>query len=311
MEKHHQIAWDCLTELEQQCLYINLGQGLSTWKAGEILKVTHYKYLELKARAEKLFKLFSDYFEIHPNLIRPDSFLDMRFQDYLYGSIMKRLPKDEALFYAGDSSWLLKPIRREHIIKNMQRLKGSSTKNEWDRDLFALILEFDRWNNFRILPKVFQAPSPYKRRNSKRDKIYLQYLHRVPAYKIRALIDMYWRAGKPENRYYVAFVSKDIFKEQGYSVVPIKRDPEIVHRLTNIKAYVFQDYEDADQFGIMAYSFFDNTTTISEGLNFWKEYRELVERAINYREINNMDFTICDLDSAYELKRKKKVNTPE
>ena len=63
MEKHHQLAWDCLTELEQQCLYLNLGQGLSTWRAGEILKVTHYKYLELKARAEKLFKLFSDYFE--------------------------------------------------------------------------------------------------------------------------------------------------------------------------------------------------------------------------------------------------------
>lgn len=311
MEKHHQLAWDCLTELEQQCLYLNLGQGLSTWRAGEILKVTHYKYLELKARAEKLFKLFSDYFEIHPSLIRPDSFLDTRFQDYIYGCIAKRLSKEEASIYAGDSSWLLRPVKREHIIRSMQRLKGSSVKNEWDRDLYALILEFDRWNNFRILPKILQAPSPYKRRNSKRDKVYLQYLHRIPGFKIRALVDMYWRAGKPENRYYVAFISTDVFKKQGYSVVPIKRNEDIVKRITGLKVYIFEDYDDADQFGIMAYSYFENTSSVREGLNFWKDYRELVERAINYREINNMDFTIGELDMAYSLKRKKKISVSD
>ena len=311
MEKHHQLAWDCLTELEQQCLYLNLGQGLSTWRAGEILKVTHYKYLELKARAEKLFKLFSDYFEIHPSLIRPDSFLDTRFQDYIYGCITKRLSKEEASIYAGDSSWLLRPVKREHIIRSMQRLKGSSVKNEWDRDLYALILEFDRWNNFRILPKILQAPSPYKRRNSKRDKVYLQYLHHIPGFKIRALVDMYWRAGKPENRYYVAFISTDVFKKQGYSVVPIKRDDDIIKRITGLKVYIFEDYDDADQFGIMAYSYFENTSSVREGLNFWKDYRELVERAINYREINNMDFTIGELDMAYSLKRKKKISSSD
>ena len=311
MEKHHQLAWDCLTELEQQCLYLNLGQGLSTWRAGEILKVTHYKYLELKARAEKLFKLFSDYFEIHPSLIRPDSFLDTRFQDYIYGCITKRLSKEEASIYAGDSSWLLRPVKREHIIRSMQRLKGSSVKNEWDRDLYALILEFDRWNNFRILPKILQAPSPYKRRNSKRDKVYLQYLHRIPGFKIRALVDMYWRAGKQENRYYVAFISTDVFKKQGYSVVPIKRNEDIIKRITGLKVYIFEDYDDADQFGIMAYSYFENTSSVREGLNFWKDYRELVERAINYREINNMDFTIGELDMAYSLKRKKKISVSD
>ena len=202
----------------------------------------------------------------------------------------------------------MRPVKREHIIRSMQRLKGSSVKNEWDRDLYALILEFDRWNNFRILPKILQAPSPYKRRNSKRDKVYLQYLHRIPGFKIRALVDMYWRAGKPENRYYVAFISTDVFKKQGYSVVPIKRDEDIVKRITGLKVYIFEDYDDADQFGIMAYSYFENTSSVREGLNFWKDYRELVERAINYREINNMDFTIGELDMAYSLKRKKKIS---
>ena len=67
MERHQELAWDCLTEQERASLMFIQGKGLSTWEAGEILKMSHYKYLELKARAEKLFKLFSDYFELHPS----------------------------------------------------------------------------------------------------------------------------------------------------------------------------------------------------------------------------------------------------
>ena len=72
------------------------GKGLSTWEAGEILKMSHYKYLELKARAEKFFKLFSDYFELHPSLVNPKSPIEPRFRDYIFGAMVKRLPKEEA-----------------------------------------------------------------------------------------------------------------------------------------------------------------------------------------------------------------------
>lgn len=61
MEPYMEKAWDCLTEQEQNSLFLNLSNGLSARETGEILKVSHYKYLEIKARAEKLFKLFSDF----------------------------------------------------------------------------------------------------------------------------------------------------------------------------------------------------------------------------------------------------------
>ena len=37
---------------------------------------------------------------------------------------------------------------------------------------------------------------------------------------------------------------------------------------------------------------------------FWAHFDELIEKAINYRNINNMDFSVVTLDQAYKLKRK-------
>ena len=106
MERHQELAWDCLTDAEKNSLMFIQGKGLSTWEAGEILKMPHYKYLELKARAEKFFKLFSDYFELHPSLVNPKSPIEPRFRDYLFGAMIKRLSKEEAKIHSGDSSWL-------------------------------------------------------------------------------------------------------------------------------------------------------------------------------------------------------------
>lgn len=300
MEKYQEQAWDCLTQQEQNSLFLNHSQGLSTWEAGEILKVSHYKYLEIKARSEKFFKMFSDYFMKYPSLIRPDSPLSQVFKDYLIGSIIKRLSKEDASLYAGDSSWLLSPVKTPQIIKQMERLKAS--KNEWDKDLYALIMEFDRWNNHRILPRILQAPTAFKRRSTKKDKVYLRYLHRIPDFKIRAMVDMYWRAGKPEKRYYIAMISETF--PDGYAVVPIKRDEQTVTNLTNNKIYIFENQLDAEEFGLMVKNYFENIATISSALDFWKRYRELIESSINYRSINNMDFTVEKLDMAYNLKRK-------
>ena len=49
---------------------------------------------------------------------------------------------------------------------------------------------------------------------------------------------------------------------------------------------------------------FMNTAEISGAMKFWKRYRELIQNAINYKEINNMDFTCENLEMAYKLKRK-------
>ena len=39
MERHQELAWDCLTDPEKNSLMFIQGNGLSTWEAGEILKM--------------------------------------------------------------------------------------------------------------------------------------------------------------------------------------------------------------------------------------------------------------------------------
>lgn len=296
MEPYREKAWDCLTKGEQDSLFLNISQGLSTRKTGEILGLSHYKYLEMKARAEKFFKMFSDYFFIHEDLIRPKAPISESFRDYLYGSILKRLSRDEAISYAGDSTWLLKEFNVKNISSNMMRLKNS--EDSWDQDLYKLIMEFDRWNCFRILPKMLQAPSAYRRRNNKKYKIYLKYLHRIPDFKIRYLLDHYWK--KNGKVRYIALVSS-IF-DYGYQVVPISTKEEITKEITDMKIYIFDKQIDADDFGLQVSRYFEIGDSQS-GLKFWKVFNEVIEKAINYREINNMDFSVDILDNAYNLKR--------
>lgn len=296
METYQEQAWDCLTKKEQDSLFLNISRGLSTRRTGEILGVSHYKYLEMKARAEKFFKMFSDYFYLHPSLIRPGAPLTEAFKDYLYGCILKRLPKDEAINYAGDSAWVLKEFNTKKITVNMERL--SRSEDPWDKDLYTLIMEFDRWNSFRILPQLLQAPSAYKRRTNKKYKIYLRYLHRIPDFKIRYILDTYWK--KRGDRRYIALVSS-IF-EYGYQVVPVGKSDKITDSLTGMKIYIFDEQLDAEDFGVQVSRYFEIGDPHS-GLKFWKTFNELIEKAINYREINNMSFSVEGLDNAYSLKR--------
>lgn len=61
MNEAQQKAWSCLIGKEQQSLFLQLSESKSSWEAGEILKLSHYKYLEIRERSEKFFRLFSDF----------------------------------------------------------------------------------------------------------------------------------------------------------------------------------------------------------------------------------------------------------
>ncbi len=307
MEKYQQQAWECLLPQEQQSLFINMSEGLSSRKGGEVLKISHYKYLEIRARAEKFFRLFSDYFAIHPSLVDPNSVVSQDFVDYLYAAMVRRLPKEEALEASGDSAWRVRVISNEKIQKNVLKLKESA-KGTWDNDLYILIMEFDRWNNYRILPRFLQAPSAFKRRSQRKDKSYIQYLHHIPEYKIRSLVDIYWRNGRPDKRYYVCFIS-DYFTG-GYCVTPIKRDKSIVSSITKLRIYIFETQDEADMYGLLIHQYFTRTKlSRSESMQYWKEYRTITKKAINFSEVQNTDFSVFALDEAYGLRRKPNIPT--
>ncbi len=163
MNEYQKKAWDCLTPTEQQSLFLQLSESKSSWEAGEILKLSHYKYLEIKERSEKFFRLFSDFFEIHESIFRPDCPCERNFQDYIEACIEKRMKRKEALLNTGDASQLVPKVNTRNLERNIRRLQGSD--NEWDKHSLGLILEFDRWNNFRILPRQVHATLCFQKKS--------------------------------------------------------------------------------------------------------------------------------------------------
>lgn len=305
MDKAQQKAWDCLNQLEKNSLYLQLSGGKSTWEAGSILKIAHYKYIEIRERSEKFFRMFSDFYSIHEAIFRPDSPCESCFIDYIEGVIEKRLTRAEASRQTGDSTNLLVNRRTQVIERNIKYLRSSD--NPWDKDTLALIMEFDRWNNFRILPRMLQQPSAYKRRSNKKDKIYIKYLlDKIPEWVHDKIIEKFkYKVGRRKlEKWWICLISEELY-EDDYLLVPVKPSEEIIKEMNKFYIYVFKDRDDADTFGFMVSKFIDKTKGVRFGQRFWPEYRELVQKAINYNSVNNMDFGIKNLDMAYGIKKDK------
>lgn len=280
MQENKAKAWEYLLDLEKQSIYLTLGQGLSGCEAGEILGITHYKYVELKARSETFFKVFSDYFEKHNQLIRPGIGIKPAFRDYIYGCLEKRLSLQEATIFGGEGTWSTQKIRNEEILNGMKILKEST--QVWDNDLYTLIIEFDRWNNFRILPYELQAPSPYKRKSNRQAKAYFRYLRNIPSNTIIKLNKTLWFNGK--KAWYITLISDNF--EMGYGVIPIQQTNHNMSNLTIQRIYIFPDAQKAEEFGLMVLRQ-PHVLTSKDGLTFWKEYQAIIQNALNYEKIDH------------------------
>ena len=91
--------------------------------------------------------------------------------------------------------------------------------------------------------------------------------------------------------------------------MPIKREDDIIKAITDLRIYIFESQTIADTFGLLATQYFEKTVDSKGGLKFWEEYREVIQKAINYKSINNMDFTCETLDTAYKLRRKRTLKS--
>ena len=305
MNISQQKAWNCLTKIEQQSLFLHTSEGKSSWEAGTMMNISHYKYIEIRERSEKFFRMFADFFEKHPSIFRPDCPCERNFQDFIEGVIEHRLKKRDAIAYMGDSTQQLPKVNRKNLIRNMKYLKES--ENLWDLDTRRLIFEFDRWNNFRILPSILQQPSAFKRRLNKKDKIYIKYLlERIPTFVLEKLKERFYYKVKPsKKKLWVTLISPDLYTD-GYYLLPIRPEKEVLEEMNRFYIYIFEDREDADTFGYLVTSFYERTAKVIAGQKFWPEYRYLVKKAINYNAINNIEFNVNRLDNAYNIKPKRK-----
>ena len=159
-----------------------------------------------------------------------------------------------------------------------------------ERNFHNLIMNFDRWNNFRILPKDIQEPSAFKRRDKNRHRKYLKILINMHPFSIREIIKRYKFEPKAKNVKYIAYITiiKNVKKSE-YEIVPIHAIKSIMDEISKIGIYIFKNRDLADHFIQIILKYYDKQIRhCTDGQKFWPQYRLLIKKTINYNSIQNI-----------------------
>jgi len=280
-------VWNILTDDEKMALSLQLVQNKSTWQAGEILGRSHYKYLEIYGRAKEFVRLFGTHFKTYDHLVDKQVSMESDLKQFFINVMQHRMSLGQAtrgLSHKIDSA----KLRNQLIIKYYT--KWSKSEYRAEQEFLELILHFDRWNNFRILPEDIQEPHAFKRRNKKRFKKHIQ-LHEKDFNKYcegrlkKLLMDKV--TGSPKRLYTV--IIKDWDSENGkYELLEVKNCPNNINLVNSYCLYLFRKKEEAQEYGNLLLTFKDTQNgngenrKVKEGLVFWPQYRALIRMAYNY-----------------------------
>lgn len=281
----NKVAWEMLTHDEKAALTLQLGMGKSTWQSGEVMEKSHYKYLEIKQRGEYFLKIFTEHLNLFDSIIPPNINGNKDVITYFKMCIGERAKPMWALETinksrkANNLREMTKSQLNDKIIKQLEEWEYSS--NAYDNTTFNLIMDFDRWNNFRILPKSIQEPSAYKRRVKNVYKKQIKITMSINTLSLDKLIKQYqtknkgcwWPFlynGEPKLiKVKVNNQSWKIFKEVGLYIFDFKEDAN--EYLEAIHEYVSKPKKEC-----------------TDGLVFWPIYREKIKKAKNYSDIQQI-----------------------
>lgn len=306
-------AWSMLTDAEKTSLNLSLINNKSTWEAGEIMGKAHYKYLEINQRATKFFKLFTEYFTAYNRLIPFKCGITPPFRKYVSSLIEDRAELKETLKKINHPDWVRPKTREREIVAGISCLKNS--KFAEDQNLYHLLMDFDRWNNFRILPISIQEPSAFKRRNKHKLRKLVNLftsLHPLAILKLKQLYALK-KSGVSSNYLYLPLYT--IHDPSITEIIKIPSDKNTVAKINNLILYTFKNLVDAERFMeiVIAYTNKDYKHC-RDGQIFWPEFRVLTKNATNYDAIQNispsrkyvLDNAGMDIDFQWFLAAKKK-----
>jgi len=303
-------AWDILNTDEKTAVSLSLGHGKSTWEAGEILNKAHFKYLEIQKRARKFLEIFTNHLEKYEHLFPEDLLLSFPFKEYLMLTVLERKNISQSVKQMEDPSYGVANRRNKLIINEIKKLREINTESAYD--LYNLIMDFDRWNNFRILPLEIQEPSAFKRRNKARNVKHLKNITSLPQFSIMKVIERYSYSGK-YTKIYLPLISRHL--DNDYKIISVKKKTSIIKEITGIGLFLFTSRAIGEEFANLVAGYFLNSVkNCKTGQKFWPEFRVLIPKAYNYKELENiyksrtyLDNALFDRDRQRVKKRKEKV----
>lgn len=271
-------AWDILTPDERTALNLQYLHDKSTWEAGDVMNKAHYKYLEIKYRAEHFLRIFTTHFEIYDELIPSNINMGKHVRLYLNLVISKRLiPREAFIVVFKELGVNKKSVERDLTtwILNNQKSDLLTTENT-----IGIIKEFDRANNYRILTKEVQEPSFYKRRDKNVHKKRIKLITKLSPLAIDILKRSF--SAKNKTGFYTGVVNNGEI-----TIFNVRK--QYVSRIGEFGLYVWEDYNLVNTYVNLIYTYLGNTTkNCKAGLNFWPKYRELIPKASNYLEVQKL-----------------------
>lgn len=283
MQKINQKAYNNLDNDEKMALGLQLTMNKSSWEAGEIMDKSHYKYLEIKHRAEKFIRMFSDYYKYYDDPV-PD-FIDcpkyLRF--YLNKCIADRLKTQQSFEltlkeFPNTTKQQLNNRLTEFIIM----LTKTEAENVHHKHILNFVKDFDRWNKFRILPKEVQEPSAYKRRLKNTYKKHIKVLNRIPDISLDKICEIY--KAKSKNIIYFPFMYKGKPR-----IEKIHNSKNTIRILSELGIYLFTDKSLATRYIVDTINYLTKKDRdCKDGLEFWPKYREYIKLSTNYSEVQNI-----------------------
>lgn len=301
MDKLTKKAWDILNEDERVSISLSLGHGKSSWESGEVMGKAHFKYLEIQKRAAKFLEIFTNHFHKYGNLIPSDLELPFSFTEFLKLTMVERNNISKTVNLMENKKYLITSARNRYITKEINHLKESNKESA--SDLYQLIMDFDRWNNFRILPINLQEPSAFKRRNKARNKKHIKNITSLPEYSLITLTEKFHYSGN-KSKLYLPLIST--YLPDGYKILPVKGSTKNQNKITSIGLFLFLDRAIAGDFAKLVFDYFlKEGRTCKTGQKFWPVFRELMAKAVNHKSLENIHKSRTYLDSAIFSKEEK------
>jgi hypothetical protein len=277
--------WNLLTKDEKLALSLKYGHNKSSWESGEIMKRAHYKYLEIEARALAFARILSEHLRIYNEIIPKYIKMDKRIRQYFKLTIVKRMRVVDAVKEINDVEFNIMSVRDRIIIEQMKKFLRA--RKVMVTNFATMIFDFDRWNNFRILPREIQEPSAFKRRNKNSDKRNIKNILSINSFVIEQIIKTYEFNGDSEKILWLPIYSR--YLEQDNSIIRIRREPAIIRKLSNIGLYLFPRKEHAEDFYKLLDEYdIENPKHCKDGQRFWPKYRLVIRNSLNFNRIQKI-----------------------
>lgn len=290
MGKINESVWKILDSREKMALELITVCGKSSWEAGEIMGIAHFKLLEIHKRAVKFFEILTYQFENYGGLFPKElDYLRADFKEYISEVILNRNRiKDAVSRMYNEKEWSIPESRSRIINSEFDKLRAD-TKNLAAADFMQLILEFDAYNNFRVLPENLQEPSAFKRRNKVRDNKHLKNLISIPAVSLDFIWDKFNYTGKYQKAYVPLFSNE---YSGGYKLMVIQFSAKRIKSMCDYYLYVFDNEILAKRFAETVADYYMQTRKgVKTGQEFWKKFRELKALAVNFTQMEHVNIS--------------------